>query len=110
VDAKQLLDGLKHFGFSLTVTALGTIEVSPASQLTEVDRAIIRAHKTELVALLTAGSPPPPPPARCAECGNTRHWRTVDGQEVCALCDEANGGRDIIGPRFLAALRWRGDQ
>lgn len=49
----DIIAGLRHRGMTLEV-ADGRIGVSPADRLTEADRGAIRAHKPELLALLTA--------------------------------------------------------
>ncbi|MDD2769142.1 MAG: hypothetical protein PHT19_10420 [Methylococcus sp.] len=51
MSAKTLLNHLRHAGFVVTL-AEGGLRTSPASYLTESQRAAIREHKAELVDLL----------------------------------------------------------
>ena len=55
--APDLLRHLKSRGASLTVRPNGNILVAPSTVLTDTDRAEIRAHKPELVALLQRQQP-----------------------------------------------------
>lgn len=84
--ATDLLAGLRARGLSVVAVA-NRLDVSPASALTEEDRAAIRAHKPALLDLLAARQgekclPPvhdaddswAKPTGSCAACGQVR-WR-----------------------------------
>ena len=76
--------------------------VEPASRLTEWDRALIRAYKAEMLAMLADAKPPPRPPtlrwyccvafaptvsAGRANSGRTRHRRALAPAAVYACAD-----------------------
>lgn len=61
MNAAALLSDLTDQGLTLALAG-ERLTVSPASSLTDVTRALIRDHKAELIALLTAANEPAAPP------------------------------------------------
>lgn len=83
--AFDILNHLRERGVTLTPEPDGNIRVKPRDKLTDADRAEIRAHKPELVALLqrqqSAGQPaqvPEIPPAVRLLCG-------LDDREIARM-------------------------
>ena len=74
--AKTLLSDLRANGFSLSVSD-GKLHVKPSANLTEQQRADIRAHKAELLTLLT--------PKLCERC-STPMQRLELGYHTCPNC------------------------
>ncbi len=80
VNAVELVESLSARGVALCVAA-GRIGVQPAGRLSDQERALIRAHKSELVALLASATGGPPvlreiaalPPAPCLVRGCPEH-------------------------------------
>jgi hypothetical protein len=84
--AAQVLNGLRAGGF--TVKADGDrLTVSPGGRLAEADRLAIRAHKAELIALVTAAPRAVAPPAKAAN--DERHRDAPAGAD--------RGPRDLPG-------------
>jgi hypothetical protein len=80
--ASAVLSALRDRGFELTVIDDG-VRVTPASRLTDADRAALRAHKAALVALLS------PPTTPCFLCKQTRYWWREAGNVgdwICGAC------------------------
>ena len=63
--AAQVLDGLRAGGFTLRADG-DRLTVTPGGKLAEADRLAIRAHKVELLALVTAAPRAAEPPARAS--------------------------------------------
>ena len=63
--ASQVLDGLRAGGFTLKADG-DRLTVSPGGKLAEADRLAIRAHRAELLALVTRAPRPVAPPATAA--------------------------------------------
>ena len=105
VDTVHALNQLRAAGFTLSLEA-GGLAVTPASQLTDDQRALIRAHKSALVALLTEPVPtegesvqsmglPTPAAVCCASCRHSAAGADTDpiyGWRLCKLRLEGGGG------------------
>jgi TubC N-terminal docking domain len=65
MSAAQVLEGLHVAGFALSADG-DRLTVTPGGKLTEADRQSIRAHKSELLALLRAAPRPVEPPTVAA--------------------------------------------
>jgi hypothetical protein len=98
VAAVDLLHKLRADGLVLSVAA-GALCVTPRSALTDEHRSAIRAHRDDLVALLTETTPEPEP--------RFRAWRVrqADGRSGGIVMDPAGMAR----AEALAAVdRWPG--
>jgi hypothetical protein len=84
--ALELLQGLHHAGFVLALGTEGKLLVTPASRLTEMDRAEIRAHRDDLVRLLTKPVPVLAATADAVSCVTCVHRTRAD---VCGKPVEA---------------------
>jgi len=80
----EVIEGLRGRGFTLVVAECGGLEVSPASELTPEDRAAIRAHKAELLELLTC--PNSPPAEENPEPHDSALVISKAGLELCPVC------------------------
>ncbi|HWQ35420.1 MAG TPA: hypothetical protein VNQ79_21415 [Blastocatellia bacterium] len=112
MSATTLIDDLRQRGFALTPEGNG-IRITPASALTDADRAAIRAHKAALLELLTtdprvSGQP-------CPTCGGALLSESGDGwQRVwCPSPDHHFSEFDGLGAftghaaRQIFEGRWR---
>lgn len=98
MDAAEILDGLKQAGVEPQVVN-GMQLAFPAGRLTDAQRDAIRAHKVEIIALLTR------PPERLAAKGMTQDRAkritkmlaardaTLDDRRSCAECVSYYAGR-----------------
>jgi hypothetical protein len=76
--------------------------VWPVSRLTPADRELIRDHRAELLAALTA-----PPPTHCPACQRSAdrgrcwfcHWR------VCSVCRQRDTGSAFLSTCLICDLR-----
>ena len=89
--AFDILNHLRERGVTLTPEPDGNIRVKPGGVLTDADRAEIRAHKPELVALLQRQQParqpvPEIPPAIRLLCG-------LDDHEIAWMVQRVNVAR-----------------
>jgi len=108
--AFDILNHLRERGVTLTPEPDGNIRVKPRDKLTDADRAEIRAHKPELVALLQRQQPtrqpapaPEIPPAVRLLCG-------LDDREIAQMVQRVNIARragyslddaEVIADRLL---------
>lgn len=80
--AAQVLEGLRAAGFTLRADG-DRLTVTPGGRLAEADRQSIRAHKSELLALLTVAPRPVDPPTRAANDEGSRDAADgADGAET----------------------------
>lgn len=91
--AFDILNHLRERGVTLTPGSDGNIRVKPGGVLTDAERAEIRAHKPELVALLQRQQPtrqpapvPETPPAVRLLCG-------LDDREIAQMVQRVNVAR-----------------
>lgn len=113
MDAVNLLRDLTNQDFDLTIEDEHLI-VSPASRLTDDLRALIRAHKSALIRLLSDPDdqdiPPDLEPVACWQCG---HWspdriNPAGGLGRCAIRAPASRRIGSLWPRGHIVCRdWR---
>ncbi|MDZ5457891.1 hypothetical protein [Azohydromonas lata] len=84
--ATELLRGLHRAGFVLALGHEDKLLVTPASRLTEMDRAEIRAHRDDLVRLLTKPNSALAATADAENCVTCMHRTRAD---VCGRPVEA---------------------
>jgi hypothetical protein len=95
MSAKVLLDTLQRMGFALSADG-DTLWVSPSHGLTEDLRARIRAHKEELIGLLTSSAGPAAPEAD--------EWSTAPALVTLWQCRHL-GATLTLGPDGRLVLR-----
>ncbi len=77
MNLSTLITELRAAGASLRAVD-GRVGVSPRSALTPERREAIRAHRSALLAMLTASVAAPPPTCLCRSCRRSRWWRPRD--------------------------------
>jgi hypothetical protein len=77
--ALEVLATLTHAGLRLVATDQGTLRVTPSTAITAEHRALIQAHKLELLKLLASAAPTaqPAPKAAQSNTGQTNRPVTV---------------------------------
>jgi hypothetical protein len=97
---------LRESGFTVSVID-GRVKVSPASRLTDADRAAIRDHKGEFLALLAPAAPPASalprrgaivgPCPRCSQPSRIRCRNQGRPGQWISWCDSPECGRaDVV--------------
>ena len=109
--AAAVVAGLADHGVRLTAEGSNLRAFGP---LTDDDRALIRAHKPALLALLAgAESPPatpadPDPAAHCPACGSPSFWRSPSSPTWrCSYCEPRDRSRiEAHESLTLASGQW----
>jgi hypothetical protein len=82
----EILAQCQALGVILTPGEPGTLRVSPRGVLPSQVKEDLKAHKVDILTLLTA----PPADAMsddpCATCGSRERWRWLDGRLLCRVC------------------------
>jgi TubC N-terminal docking domain len=82
----ELLAQCQVLGVTLAPGDQGALRVSPPGVLPSPLKEVLKAHKAEILQLLTA------PPADvmsehpCTMCGSYERWHWLDGRTLCRLC------------------------
>ena len=108
MEAAEILHTLSDQGFTLAVEG-DRLTVSPSSRLTDPMRAEIRAHKPELVALLTQAAndahTEPESPAKIRPMTNPAPHLSPDALEIASAYLRAVGETDLqAGQAFIEAV------
>jgi hypothetical protein len=82
----EVLAQCQGLGVTLVLGEHGSLRVSPPGVLPSQIKEALKAHKADVLKLLTA----PPSDAMsddpCAICGSHERWRWLDGRLLCRPC------------------------
>lgn len=103
--AHEVLRELRRLPALLTVEGERLIIDALQGSLTPELHALVKAHKAELLAVLTAPEPNFLSDTPCSICGSRERWEWLDGRAPCRVCLVLD-----VAPLTLVRQGWPLDQ
>jgi hypothetical protein len=82
----ELLNQCTTLGVTLALGERGTLRVSPPGVLPSQIKEDLKAHKADILKLLTAPLADAMSDDPCPTCGSHERWQWLDGRLLCRVC------------------------